>query len=176
MSIGSLVMSLKIFRWKKMGMKIGRDVSIEKGTSIDPSFPWLISIGNNVTIAPNVSILAHDASMKYCCQKTRLGKVSIGDNVFIGTKSIILPGLTIGSNVVIGAGSVVTHDIPDNSVCYGSPARIVCSFDEFKSKITSRFNDYALIDRKKLISDDTSYKDEIIALLSSEKYGYIDFK
>jgi len=56
---------------------------------------------------------------------TRIGKIEIGDRVFIGDSSIILPGVRIGSDVVIGAGSVVTSDIPDNSVVYGNPARVI---------------------------------------------------
>ena len=56
--------------------------------------------------------------------------VSIGDNSFIGAKSIILPGTQIGDNVIIGAGTVVKGKIPDNVVVAGNPCRIIRSIDE----------------------------------------------
>ena len=52
------------------------------------------------------------------------GKIEIGDNVWIGGGVTVLPGVTIGNNVVIGAGSIVTKDIPDNSLAYGNPCRV----------------------------------------------------
>ena len=51
--------------------------------------------------------------------------ITIGDDVWIGGGSIILPGVTIGNNVIIGAGSVVTKDVPDNTLAYGNPCRII---------------------------------------------------
>jgi len=99
--------------------------------TIDPSHIWHIAIGNDVTLGPRVQILAHDASTKRHLGRTRIGKVVIGDKVFVGASSIILPGVTIGSDVIIGAGSVVTRDIPDGVVAAGNPARVVCSLAEF---------------------------------------------
>jgi acetyltransferase-like isoleucine patch superfamily enzyme len=64
----------------------------------------------------------------------KFGRIIIGDDTFVGTCSIILPGVTIGKNCVIGAGSVVTHDIPDRMVVAGIPARPICSLDEYKNK------------------------------------------
>ena len=61
--------------------------------------------------------------------------IVVGDNVYIGTNSIILPGVTIGSNVVIGAGSVVSKDIPDGVVVAGAPARVIKTTDEYFKKI-----------------------------------------
>ena len=63
------------------------------------------------------------AHLSFC--KTQTAPVIIGDNVWIGGGAIIMPGVTIGNNVVIGAGSVVTHDIPDNTIAYGSPCKVV---------------------------------------------------
>ena len=64
--------------------------------------------------------------------------ITIGDNVFIGAESVVLPGVTIGSNVIIGANSTVTHDIPDGSVAAGSPARVICTLEEYLNKERSR--------------------------------------
>jgi maltose O-acetyltransferase len=98
---------------------------------IDYSHTWHIEIGDDVTLAPRVHILAHDASTKKHLNYTRIGKVKIGNRVFIGAGAIILPGVTIGDNVIIGAGSVVSRDIPDGIVAAGNPARFICTTDSF---------------------------------------------
>ena len=72
-----------------------------------------------------VQLIAHDASMKRHLGYTLIGKITIGNKVFIGAGSIILPGATIGDNSVIAAGSVVTKDVPENVVVGGNPAKII---------------------------------------------------
>lgn len=62
------------------------------------------------------------------------GKVEIGDFVYLGTNSLIMPGVTIGSHVIVAAGSVVTKSIPSNVVVGGNPAKIICAIDEFYEK------------------------------------------
>ena len=64
--------------------------------------------------------------------------ITVGDNVFIGVGSVILPGVTIGSNVVIGAGSVVTKDIPSGSVAVGAPAKVIELLEDYAEKMKSR--------------------------------------
>lgn len=113
------------------GLVIGRNFSREEGCIIDPSHCWLIRIGDDVTLAPRVHILAHDASMYSAVGYTRIEPVLIGNNVFVGADTIILPGVTIGDNVVIGAGSVVTRDIPSDSVAVGQPARVIKTYTDF---------------------------------------------
>jgi len=112
---------------KKRGLNVGKNVFIGTDVSIDPSYPWLISIGDDCTLTERVIILAHDASTFRHLGYTKVGKVIIGQQTFIGAGSIILPGITIGNNVIIGAGSVISKNIPDNSVAAGNPAVIVCS-------------------------------------------------
>lgn len=109
----------------KNGLTIGQDVFIEERVSFDSSFCWLISIGDRSTLSKNVVILAHDASTKRHLNYTKIGRVQIGKETFIGASSVVLPGVIIGNNVVIGAGSIVTHDIPDNCVAVGNPARVI---------------------------------------------------
>lgn len=121
-----------------MGMKVGKNFKRLHGVILDPGHCWLIDIGDNVTIAPRVHILCHDASTKAFLNYTKIGRVTIGNNVFIGAESVVLPGVTIGSNVVIGANSTVTHDIPDNSVAVGSPARVITTLDEYLTKERNR--------------------------------------
>jgi len=116
------------------GLKVGHDCSFQSQVHLDHSFPWLISIGDNVTLAMNVIVLAHDASMKRKLGYTRIGKVDIGNNVFIGASTVILPNTTIGDNSIIGAGSVVSNNIPSNVVAAGNPAKVLSSVEEFWSK------------------------------------------
>ena len=121
-----------------MGMQVGRNFKRLNGVILDPGHCWLIEIGNNVTMAPRVHILCHDASTKTFLDYTKIGRVTIGDNVFIGAESVVLPGVNIGSNVIIGANSTVTHDIPENSVAVGSPARVICTLDAYLEKEYAR--------------------------------------
>lgn len=125
----------------KRGLVVGENFTRMGGVIIDPSHCYHIRIGSNVTLAPRVQILAHDASTFAFLGKTRVSNVRIGDNVFIGASSIVLPGVTIGNSVVIGAGSVVTKSIPDNSVAVGNPARVICSVDEYLEKEKIRMNE-----------------------------------
>ena len=123
-----------------MGMTVSKNFGRLNGVILDPSHCWLIEIGDNVTLAPRVHILCHDASTKQFLNYTKIGRVTIGNNVFIGAESVVLPGVTIGSNVIIGANSTVTHDIPDNTVAVGSPAQILCSLEEYLQKERTRMN------------------------------------
>ena len=87
-----------------------------------------IKIGDYVMIAPNVTIATASHPIEPELRK-RVGQfnmpVTIGNNVWIGAGSVILPGVTIGDNTVIGAGSVVTKDIPANVVAVGNPCRVM---------------------------------------------------
>ena len=121
-----------------MGMKVGTNFKRLHGVILDPGHCWLIEIGDNVTMAPNVHVLCHDASTKHFLNYTKIGRVTIGNNVFIGAESVILPGVTIGNNVIIGANSTVTHNIPDNTVVAGTPAKKICSLQEYLSKEQNR--------------------------------------
>lgn len=117
-----------------MGMRVGKSFIRLHGVILDPSHCWLIEIGDNVTMAPRVHILCHDASTKGFLGYTKIGRVTIGNNVFIGAESVVLPGVTIGSNVIIGANSTVTHDVPNGVVVAGSPARVICTLEEYIAK------------------------------------------
>ncbi|MGG0461918.1 acyltransferase [Priestia aryabhattai] len=124
-----------------MGMKIGDNCSIQPGVIFDYSHCWLIRIGDNVTIAPEAYLLAHDASTKMLNGYTKISSISIEDNVFIGARALIMPGVTIGKNTIVAAGSIVTKSIPENSVVAGNPARIISTLEEYKVKINKQFND-----------------------------------
>lgn len=116
------------------GVRIGHNVLIARRVSIDPGFLWLVEIGDDATIAPGVQIVAHDAATKHLVGKTLLQRVTIGARAYIGTMSVILPGVTIGDDAVVGAGSIVREDVPAGAVVAGVPARVVSTVDELRAR------------------------------------------
>ncbi len=122
----------------KSGMTVGKNFSRQNDVILDPGHCWLITIGDNVTMAPRVHILCHDASTSRYLGYAKIGKVTIGDNVFIGASTVVLPNVKIGNNVIIGANSTVCHDVPDNSVYAGSPARQISTLDAYLTKMKDR--------------------------------------
>lgn len=158
-----------------MGMKVGKNFGRLNGVILDPSHCWLIEIGDDVTLAPRVHILCHDASTKTFMNYTKIGNVTIGNRVFIGAESVILPGVTIGNDVVIGANSTVTHNIPSNSVAVGSPARVICTLEEYIQKEKERMKSAPVYDEAYTLRKDVSME---LRLKQKEeldgKIGYID--
>lgn len=116
------------------GMTIGENCHIYSSENFDHIYPHLISFGDDVTVSTNVTILAHDASTNVVKCGTKLGRVTIGSNVFIGTGTTILCNTKIGSNVVIGASTLVNRDLPDDGVYAGVPVRRICSIQEYEQK------------------------------------------
>jgi len=121
----------QVARYRKLGAKIGERVAIQRDVILDYSHSAQIEIGDDVTLAPRVHIMAHDASTKRYLGYTRIGKVKIGNRVFIGANSMVLPGTVIGDDVIVGAGSVVCRDIPPGCVAVGNPAKVVSSIEDF---------------------------------------------
>ena len=129
-------------KWlREQGVEIGKNLRLfnHKSIRFDTTTPGLITIGDNVSITADVSILTHDFCSsvfreKYHDYLPGRSKVIIGNNVYIGQKAIILRGVTIGDNVIIAAGAIVTKDVPSDSVVAGVPARVVCTLDEYYQK------------------------------------------
>ena len=158
-----------------MGMKVGENFSRLNDVILDPHHCWLIEIGDNVTLAPRVHILCHDASTKPFLNYTKIGRVTIGNNVFIGAGTVVLPGVTIGSNVVIGANSTVTHDVPDNTVIAGSPARVLCPLEEYLDKERTRMATAPCFGEEYTLRMDVSMDKRMEQKAALEgKIGYID--
>lgn len=156
------------------GLTIGKDCHIMGECIIDPGHCFLITIGDRVTLAPKVHILAHDASTKRILGYTVIGKVVIGNDVFIGAGTIILPNVTIGDKVIIGAGSVVTHSIPNNSVAVGNPARVIGTYDAYVQKRKDQFKLSSKFDESYVIGMITEEKkQEMRNSLSNNNIGFI---
>lgn len=123
--------------YKKQGVEIGRNCSFIGKINFG-SEPYLIKIGNDVRVSFEVSFITHDGGTHVLRKKypnaVVYGNISVGNNVFIGAKSIIMPNVHIGNNCIIGAGSIVTKNVPDNSVYAGVPAKKICSIIEYENK------------------------------------------
>lgn len=119
----------------------GKPKYINYDVDFDLTEPGLIHVGENTVIAKGSILLTHDFSVE--CGLVAIGKtdpdyemqflkeIHIGNNCFIGARTFILPGTKIGNNCIIGAGSVVSGEIPDNSIYAGNPARFVAHTDEW---------------------------------------------
>lgn len=124
---------------RKLGVRVGDNCQI----LCDPASafgtePWLISLGNHVDVTKGVQFLTHEGGI-WCArgldkkyeEYDKFAPIKVGNNVMIGVFSVIMPGVTIGDNVIIAANSVVTKNIPSNSVVGGTPARVITDLDNF---------------------------------------------
>lgn len=134
---------------KYIGIHIGDNCEVYRSANFG-SEPYLVFIGDHVRINSGVHFINHDGGC-WVLRKgisnyqdlyhdiDKIGVIRVGNNVHIGTNSFIMPGVTIGNNVIIGCCSVVTHDIPDNSVVAGVPARFIETIDEYAAKNSDKF-------------------------------------
>lgn len=130
----------------KRGAKIGTNTRILSDISALGTEPYLVEIGDNCLISLNVTFMTHDGGVSVlnnleCFGKKsmdKLGKIKVGNNVFIGKNATIMPGVTIGDNVIIGLGSIVTKNIESNSVVCGIPAKKIKTIQEYKNSIKDK--------------------------------------
>lgn len=130
-------MSVLLSYFRKKGICIGESCHIYSNISTSESY--LIRIGNNVTISNDVQFITHDNSISKVLPDFTdvFGKIVIDDNVFIGARSILLPGIKIGRNTIVAAGSVVTKSFGENLIIGGNPAHIISDVSTYKLKISS---------------------------------------
>jgi acetyltransferase-like isoleucine patch superfamily enzyme len=126
---------------RALGMKIGEGCRIY--TYFFGMEPWLISIGDRVTVTFGVQFITHDGATWLLRdekgRRHRYAPIEIGSDVFIGGNSVILPGVRIGNRVIVAAGSVINRSIPDNCVVAGVPARFIKTFDEYERSGLAEF-------------------------------------
>lgn len=137
--------------YKQLGVNLGENVSIIDIPEVSSyvnfgSEPYLVTIGKNTTISFDVAFVTHDAATRVIRnlpdgdpETVIYGKIIIGENCFIGCRSVILPNVTIGDNSIVGACSLVNRDIPANCVAAGNPCRVICSLEEYRKKHGKEF-------------------------------------
>jgi acetyltransferase-like isoleucine patch superfamily enzyme len=128
---------------KSIGVKVGENVHFYgMKPGMFSTEPWLISIGNDVHIAADCQFITHDGGTLILRDEVPdlewTAPISIGNNVYIGFRSIIMPGVHIGNRVIIGAGSLVHKNIPDNSVAVGVPVMVVKTVDNYLENMKSK--------------------------------------
>ncbi len=130
---------------RKIGVSIGENIRIvaPQTLDIDDTRPSLVTIGDNVSFNRNFRLFTHDFVSgvflrKYSDFINSSGHVTIGNNVRFGTNCTVLKGVSIGDNCFIAANSMVLRDIPSNSIAGGSPAKVLCTLDDYYAKRQER--------------------------------------
>lgn len=128
---------------RSLGVRVGSGVRFYGiSRSMFGSEPWMIKIGNNVYITAGTDFVTHDGGTlilrNHVSDLEWSAPIEIGDEVYIGVRCIILPGVRIGNRCIIGAGSVVNRSVPDNSVYAGVPARHISTVDEYLQKMAAK--------------------------------------
>lgn len=132
---------------RKCGMKIGSGCKINGNFNFG-SEPWLVEIENHVEISNNVTLITHDGAT-WCFREQpgyqyiiKYGKIVIHSNCFVGSNTVLLPGVEIGPDSIVGAGSVVTKSIPKGEIWAGNPARFICTLEDYQTKCKNNMPAY----------------------------------
>jgi acetyltransferase-like isoleucine patch superfamily enzyme len=154
-----------------LGVRIGKGCSISTSVKNFGTEPWLIEIGDHVTVTDGVVFLTHDGASRLFRQTdpgmnplfgNRFGVIRIRSNCFIGINAIILPGISIGPNAIVGAGSVVTKDVARGTVVAGNPAREISTLEGYIEQYKRNMIPIYSEDRKNL-------RNELTELLWGER-------
>ena len=122
--------NVNIERGARFGTGKGISIGDNSGLGVNCLVHGPLEIGENVMMGPDVVIFTHThkydrTDIPMCEQGSSISKVTIGNDVWIGMRAIIMPGVNIGNGVIIGAGAVVTKDVPNFAVVGGVPAKVI---------------------------------------------------
>lgn len=128
---------------RSIGVRVGENVHFYgMASGMFSTEPWLITIGNNVHVTSGCMFVTHDGGTLILRKEEPdlewTAPITVGNDVYIGLRTMIMPGVNIGSRVIIGAGSIVTKDIPDNSVAVGVPARVIKTVDKYLEQMKKK--------------------------------------
>jgi acetyltransferase-like isoleucine patch superfamily enzyme len=141
-----------------LGASIGKGCSVYTDAENFGTEPWLIRVGNDVTLGQDVLLITHDGTSRLFRDNlpgaspfgNRFGTITIRDNCFVGNNAILLPGIEIGPDSAVGAGSVVTKSVPPRTVVAGNPARVIKTLDEYIESYVQRMVPIEATDREGL--------------------------
>ncbi len=146
---------------RSIGVAVGRDcrlLGLERGTF--GTEPYLVRLGDHVSLTNGVRFVTHDGGVWVFREKHPeidvISPIVVGNNVYFGNGSLILPGVTIGDNCVIGAGSVVTRDVPSGTVVAGVPARPIRTLEEYWDRVKDKsfhIRSKPLAERRRILED-----------------------
>ena len=123
------------------GCRIGKNVDLVTIPNFGTE-PYLIKVGDDSLFAWGVKLVTHDGGIRVLNnldmfdgkRADKIGKITIGKNVYIGMNAIVMPNVVIGDNCIVGAGAVVTKNVPSNTVVAGVPSKRICSVEEYYEK------------------------------------------
>jgi acetyltransferase-like isoleucine patch superfamily enzyme len=141
-----------------LGVRIGDGCSIYTDPHNFGTEPWLVEIGDDVTLGQGVRLITHDGTSRLFRDRlpgmspfgNRFGTILIRDNCFVGDNAILLPGVEIGPDSAVGAGSVVTKSVPPRTIVAGNPARPIRTLDEYIEDFRQRMVPLEATDRAAL--------------------------
>jgi len=114
-------LTFKRFLFRRLGMRLGSNVTISSGVTLDYFFPEQLEIGDNTIVGMDAMILTHE----FLHDRFRIGSVKIGSNCLIAARSTVLAGVTIKDGTTVAAMSLVNKGVPANCLVAGIPIRIV---------------------------------------------------
>ena len=130
---------------RSLGARIGDGCDILTRPIRFGSEPYLVELGDRVTLSSDVLLVTHDGSSRLYRHRhssspwgNRFGPIRVLDDSFVGSRAILLPGVTIGPRSIVGAGSVVATDVPPDTVWAGNPARQVSTVEEAEERYVQR--------------------------------------
>jgi acetyltransferase-like isoleucine patch superfamily enzyme len=132
---------------QKRGLKLGKNVILRNGINFG-SEPFLIEIGDNTKIGSGVTFTNHDGGtfvlkqMEKYKDARRFERVKIGSNCLIAPNSTVMLGAEVGDYSILGYGSILTTSIPSHSVFAGSPAKFICTIEEYGEKRVANKTEY----------------------------------
>lgn len=154
-------MKIKVEYYRSKGVKIGENM--RTFSVLSSAEPYLLEFGDNVTVSSGVSFITHDNSATKIIPDSTdiIGRIKIGNNCFIGQRSLFLPGVEIGNDVVVAAGSVVTKSfLTEGVIIGGNPAKVIGTVEDYRLKYSrNAFNTKGLdYQRKKEIIQNNEKK------------------
>ena len=140
---------IQMQRWR--GVNIGKDVHVGTYVNMDLPYPYFITVEDGVSLAGNITILAHNKPLKYhrSCSPSYIAPVTIHRNAWVAVNVTLLPGVEIGEGAIVASNSLVNKDVPPMTLCGGVPAKVIKDLsDKLRENYTPEEFDRLMAERK----------------------------